>query len=292
MYLESVVDNNITYSVDMLRLKTYITYEKFSHLEFFLKTCFSDKIKKMWFSDRIMCFKYNYNIEVEEGKSFYFGFHCNNEKLKFDKPEVAYNFTLEFNPNKLGDNDIILYILKMSGTWFLRRLDLSCDLKINILDLIFDLSGKHVNHTILKGYDDKTVYLGKGDSSVKIYNKKKESNLKIDYDLTRVEMTLSFDDFLINNAKLFYLNEDIFPTIYLNNYLYSFSDYKDRTLLAVLYAVQSGFPINDLSVVYKRKIKALLNAGHKIKFNKKSASEVVRRIFFHYFMQVDDFRWK
>ena len=83
MYLESVEDDNMVYSVDMIRLKTYITFEKFSELEFLINSCYKDKIKKMWFSDKIMCFHYNYTIEVEEGRSFYFGFHCNNEKFRF-----------------------------------------------------------------------------------------------------------------------------------------------------------------------------------------------------------------
>lgn len=79
-----------------------------------------------------------------------------------------------------------------------------------------------------------------------------ESNLDILGDLTRVEVTSRFDDFPINNIKFFKYNSK-FPTIYLNQYIYSLSDYEDRTLLAVLYAVQSGFPLKDLSRVYKKK---------------------------------------
>ena len=33
-YSVYLTDNNITYSIDMLRLKTYITYDKFSEVEF------------------------------------------------------------------------------------------------------------------------------------------------------------------------------------------------------------------------------------------------------------------
>ena len=50
----------------------------------------------------------------------------------------------------------------------------------------------------------------------------------------------------------------MFPSIYLNNYLYSFSDYEDKTLLAILYSVQNGFPIKYLTKTYKKKIKDLL----------------------------------
>lgn len=34
MYNKFIEDNNMTYSVDMLRLKTYITYSIFTEIEF------------------------------------------------------------------------------------------------------------------------------------------------------------------------------------------------------------------------------------------------------------------
>lgn len=292
MYLESINDNNIIYSVDMIRLKTYITYSKFSELEFFLKVNYSDKIKKMWLSDRIMCFKYNYNIELEEGKSFYFGFHCNNEKIKYFKPDVEYNFTIEFNPNKLKDNSLLLYILSLSGDWYLKSLDLACDLKINILDIITSDTGKRTQKVVSNGFDDKTIYIGTGDRRIKIYNKKRESKLDIQGDLSRVEISLQFDDFRLIDIKLFKLPVDIFPVLFLNNYLYSFRDYDDKTLFAIVYAVQSGFPVDNLSRVYKEKVKSLLKGGQRIKFSKKIADEVIRRTVFHYFMPNELVHWK
>ena len=41
-------------------------------------------------------------------------------------------------------------------------------------------------------------------------------------------------------------------SIYLNNYVYSLSNYDDKTLLAILYAIQSGFPIKNLSKTYRK----------------------------------------
>lgn len=291
MYLESVEDNNMVYSVDMIRLKTYITFEKFSELEFLINSCYKDKIKKMWFSDRIMCFHYNYTIEVEEGRSFYFGFHCNNEKLNFLKSEFKYNLTVEFNPNKLKDDSLLLHILNLSGDWYLRSLDIAVDIKINILDLLLSRSGRRSVKTINNGFDDLTYYIGSGDKRVKIYNKKKESNLKCFNELTRVEVSVKFDDFRLINIKEFYLPEDVFPEIYTNDYLYTFSDYKDKTLLAMLFAVQSGFPIDDLSRRYKEKVRALLKGGHVIRFRRKTADEVIRRTIFHYFMPNELVHW-
>ncbi len=45
MYLDFITKNNITYSIDMLRLTTKISYNEFSELEFRLNTVYSDYIK-------------------------------------------------------------------------------------------------------------------------------------------------------------------------------------------------------------------------------------------------------
>ena len=291
MYLESIEDNNMVYSVDMIRLKTYITYGEFSNLEFLIDSVYKNKVKKMWLSDKVMCFKYNYTIELEEGRSFYFGFHCNNEKIQFFKNDVKYNLTIEFNPNKIKDAPLLLHILGMSGDWYLRSLDLAVDLKINILDLILSKSGKRTLKSWSNGFDDKSFYIGTGDRRIKIYNKKKESNLKDVNELTRVEVSVQFEDFRLIDIKSFKLPEELFPEVYINDYLYTFSDYKDKTMLALLYAVQSGFPIDDLSRRYKEKVKELFKGGHQIRFSRKTADEVIRRTVFHYFMPNELVRW-
>lgn len=292
MYLESIEDNNMVYSVDMIRLKTYITYGEFSNLEFLINSVYENKVKKMWLSDRVMCFKYNYTIELEEGRSFYFGFHCNNEKLQFFKNDVKYNLTIEFNPNKIKDAPLLLHILGMSGDWYLRSLDLAVDLKINILDLILSKTGKRTLKSLSNGFDDKTYYIGTGDRRIKIYNKKKESNLKDVNELTRVEVSVQFEDFRLIDIKSFKLPDELFPDVYINDYLYTFSDCKDKTMLALLYAVQSGFPIDDLSRRYKERVKELFKGGHQIRFSRKTADEVIRRTVFHYFMPNELVRWR
>lgn len=282
MYNKKIEHNNIFYSVDMLRLKTYMSFSTFSELEFRLKLVWKDYIKQEYTSPKINNFFYNYVIEIEEGQSFWFGFLHNTEKR--DEKNEFYNFTIEFNPNKLKDNNILLYILGLSGKWFLKSLDLAMDLKVNILDLNVDFSGRKQMKIFSKGYDDKTIYIGKDEARIKIYNKKIESKLNILGDLTRVEVSRTFDDFPITDIKFFKFG-DKFPTIYLNEYIYSLSDYEDKTLFALLYAVQNGFPIKDLSRVYKKKIKNLLQGGYKILFDEKSATQVINQTIFYYFIK-------
>ena len=64
MYFYSEEMFNVTYSVDMLRLKTYITYQEFSEIEFRFKTCWADFVKNQYTSGRFEHFFYNYNIEI------------------------------------------------------------------------------------------------------------------------------------------------------------------------------------------------------------------------------------
>lgn len=291
-----LIDNNITYSIDMLRLKTYISFETYSKIEFFIEAYFKDKIKKFWISDKKACFHYNYNIEIEEGKSFYFGFHHNSESLnnseysKFEDNHFVdlYNFTIEFNPNKLKKDNLLMYLLSLSGEWYIKSYDLALDLKVNILDLIYDISGKAVEKVFSSGYDDKTVYLGSGVNRIKIYNKKKESKLNILGDITRIEISREMNDYDIRRLSTLY-DCGFFPDIYLNQYVYSLSDYenKNKTLMAILFAVQNGYPIRNLTRDYRNKLKDLLEAGYKIFFSKQISTQVLRQTILSYFLNND-----
>lgn len=286
IYNKKLINNDMTYSVDMLRLKTYITYAEFNEIEFHINSVYKENVKRFWISDRIMQFHYNYVMEFD-GTSFWFGFMHNGEGVNYNREELEYNFTIEFNPNKLRDNSFLILILSKFSNWLIRSFDLAIDIPINILDIIIDKSGKRRWLTISNGSDDITHEIGKGEGRYKIYNKKKESNLNIVGYLTRVEVSFKFDDFPISNIKRFSLNEDFFPRLYLNQYLYSFDDYerKDKMLLAVLYAVQSGYPINDLTRTYKKKIQGLIEGGFQLKFDKQTAINVFQKTVYYYFIR-------
>lgn len=288
LYNINYVENNIIYSLDMFRLKTYINYSVYSDLDFYIRTFYSDKIKKFWISDRVMQFKYNYSLEIGEGKSFYVGFHHNNEKK--DEHYGLYNLTIEFNPNKIKDNSILLHILNLSGDWYIKSYDIAIDVRININDLIWDMYGRNIEKIENRGFDNKTICIGKGDGRLKIYNKKIESDLEILGNLTRIEISRELEDFEIRKVKI--LNYDNkFPNIYTNDYIYSLSDYENKTLLALLYAVQNGFPIRNLTKTYRKKIKEMLEGGYKIRFNNKIVTDLLRQTIFFYFMKNEKLVW-
>ena len=159
---------------------------------------------------------------------------------------------------------------------------------INILDLIWDISGRGEEKIFSHGHDNKTIYLGKGNGRVKIYNKKKESDLAIAGNMTRIEISTEVEDFDIRKIKLFKFTGS-FPNIYINQYVYSLSDYEEKnsTLLAILYAVQNGFPIRNLTRRYRDKLKDLLEGGYKINFDEKEATGIIRKNIFYYFLNTN-----
>ncbi|MCI9063416.1 MAG: hypothetical protein HFJ17_02270 [Clostridia bacterium] len=284
IYNKKIDFNNMTYSIDMLRLKTYITYEEFTSIEFLLKSVYKDNLSS-WVSGMISQFHYQYNITFEDC-SIWFGFMHNNERKSFNNTDLKYNFTIEFNPNKCKDNKLLLTILHRFSDWKLRSFDLAIDIPINILDIMFDLRSRRKFRTEGYGGDNLTHTYGKGNGRIKIYNKKNESKLNIIGNLTRVEVSATFEDYPIRNTGTFEFDSKLFPTVYLNNYVYSFSDYtcKDKMLMCVLYAVNSGYPLKELTRTYKKKLEELITAGYKIKFDKKTATQVFRQTIFHYFV--------
>ena len=106
-------NNNIIYTVDMIRLKTEITFERFSYIEYILKTCYNENIKNFYNSFIIGDFKYNYNIE-ENGGSYWFGFMHNAQTCKKGSvcnSNTTHNFTIEFNPNKVKIDGFLKFLL-------------------------------------------------------------------------------------------------------------------------------------------------------------------------------------
>lgn len=274
----------------MLRLKTYINYDIWNNLVFYLQTYHNEKIEQYWISDRISQFKYNYKIEIEEGRGFYIGFHHNNDNA--EGKAGLHNLTIEFNPNKVKDNYILNYVLGLSGDWVIRAYDLAVDIKVNILDLIIDKGRKRKMQIYSNGGDDITYRIGQGDCKLKIYNKKRERNLDIQGDLTRIEISRQVEDIPIRDIKLLKYGTEYFPEIYLNDYIYSLSDLQDKTMLPILYAVQAGYPINDLTRRYREKLKKLFEGGHQIRFTDKDATQVLHQVIFAYFIKNNKVKWR
>ena len=291
MYNKFIKDGNITYSIDKIRLKTYITYSTFSEIEFRFNTVWKEYVKKNYTTGRISNYKYNYDIEIADNKSFFFGYFHNTEKPSFWDSRKKYSFYIEFNPNKIKDDKILMYLLSKSVDWYIRSYDLAVDIETSILNLIVDKSGKRLLHTISGGGDNLTYMSGKGDGRFKIYNKKKESNLQMRGELTRIEVSRLIEEYSILDLERYQYNE-VFPEIYLNNYMMTTDDYGSETLLAILYAVQNGYPISSLSRKYKNKIESMFKGGYKIEFSSDLAKNILKETIYFYFKNNPRILWK
>ncbi len=289
MYLKKEENGNMTYSIDMLRLKTYITYSTFTELEFRLKTIWQENLVLNYTTGKMSEFHYNYRIVNDEGNGFWLGFLHNTEKRTQNELN-RYNLTIDFNPNKLKDDEIVKYILGLSGEWFIKSYDLAVDLKVNIRDLIVNKGQKRKMLIFNNGGDNLTYEVGTGDLRVKVYNKKKESKLDMFGDLTRIEISRTCDDYPISEIARYKFGDN-FPEIYLNQYVASLSEYQDKTLMAVLFAVQGGYPINELTRSYKLKLKKMFEGGYKINFYQKYANSVLQQVIYHYFVPNLLMRW-
>lgn len=136
-----VTNKDITYTIDMIRIRTDITFLDYSKLESRLRTIYPDMVKNHYVSTGISDFKYNYNVEIEEGKSFWFGFMHNSELINktgsLQNDNTKFNFTVEFNPNKLEIKGILLNIIHMchiNGA-IIKSVDMAMDIGVNILDI-------------------------------------------------------------------------------------------------------------------------------------------------------------
>lgn len=234
-YYYNLIDNDFIYSIDMIRLKTYINSHKLREIRETLDFNSSDFFTNSGFGK----FALNYKFD-----SLWTGLGSINTKK-----DGKVIWCIEVNPNKMGIHDMeFLQWATDNFDFRVTRYDLAIDIPYNINQLYFGDLYKKSFSMFYSDYNNKTYYFGKGNGHTKIYNKKLESDL--DYELTRYEVTIEcdfdlFDD--LPSAKN--LN---FITICRTPY---FSYSNDPSLDAILYAVNSGFPYKSLSRRYKDYIK-------------------------------------
>jgi len=148
---------------------------------------------KHWNSNSVGGFKENFTLALDGGNSFYFAAYPNWIRST-DWANVA---RLEFNPAKVGNSIqfryLHAYLLARSKKVQARRFDVAIDLPLDRRD-VFLHKDRRQYRTIQNSALDKTEYLGQRSQhgQVKVYNKKIES--KLDYDLTRVEITVDFEN--------------------------------------------------------------------------------------------------
>lgn len=220
-YFNSINVNNNIYSCDMLRLSFFIPFnlEKSfqSHLDYLgldynLHQNNLHYFINVFYSQKQCCYSNLITIKNYTDASVSIGVGFNG----FKREDMRKCF-IEFNPNKcLCDVNfnwfkiLFKWFLDNNITFVLVRYDLAIDLPINRLLCALQKDKRvyqlYYGNVQVNSMSDFTEYLGTRNNNgfVKIYNKTLES--KLDYDCTRVEVSL--DSFDYNNFV------SCLPTIY------------------------------------------------------------------------------
>lgn len=278
----------IKYSVDMVRLKVKINNTILNH---FMKTHLDLDPSVVYYNDfKYNKYRHNWIIEQEpptfenevsgdvkitkfgQAFSYWLGFHQNSENVGDN-----HYLVVEYNPNKCviyGLLEVILRAFFSHDGVIVASLDIAMDFEVNINRLIIDKHRKQVYKLYDNGGDDKTHYLGKGDGRLKIYNKARE--LGIDGDLTRYEVSKKISMTIKEVVSSGYQFQCEIPPL---STIDETVVIDDSSLYCQYWAVVNGFPIEQLSRIYKTKIRDILKTTTILHFEKEKISSTIRQYF-------------
>lgn len=187
-YFNEINNNNVVYSVDMLRIHFNIEADKNAEFGSFMRYVVLQHLAEHYQSARMWNYKHLLSINgVKIGLLFNSGKNSTDTLKGF----------IEFNPNK--QHFLFLELKKhldlFCVNYVVHTFDLAVDLKVPRQNVFFFKDKR--DYRFFEKYIDSsasygvTEYLGKRNNNgyCKLYNKKEESNL--DYDLTRFEITLN-----------------------------------------------------------------------------------------------------
>lgn len=246
-----------SYSIDMIRLKTRIPADL---IQPFMQSLMNMPDVEYWQRKRISEYRHNWTYSVNlieadgtpQKYSFYIAYQHNTER-----PGLNYNFVIEFNPNKCPMDGVLKQIIDnyfIGAKVQVVSADVAIDFPVNIRNIVFDRKRKRMYKYFESPGDGISHYFGNGGpGQVKVYNKTAEANLK--YDLTRYEVRIGVDS-LVSNINSLQVKIEL-PEVYILSDQITMDMQKDKTLMAIIYAVCNGYPIHELSRDYRQKIKPL-----------------------------------
>lgn len=225
-FLCEKVDNGVVYSVDKVCIMGEIEFryiELFSNqLSWFLvgECSLNNEPVKPWLDTYLKDYKShtrygvgdyknNLNFTLSNDSSFYLGYKHNSNKIG------NCSWKLELNPNKCLPCDFVNKLLRFlicrskSKTLRISQADIAIDFPLPRKNFYLE-KDKRIYSTCNDGADNVTEYLSRHNTHgfCKLYNKTVES--KLDYDLTRFEITLQ--DFSKQNVC------SVFPKIHYCDY--------------------------------------------------------------------------
>lgn len=160
-YYNYYKDNDLIYTVDMLRFYFYILPHEvkpfINELEFYyVDSNYENKKMYKTMSNKIGLYADNFVID-----NIWIGIGCNNPNSK-DKSKVLVSY--EFNPNKVENYDgVFEFLTRFKNKTYLKRFDLAIDIPENINNLEFQNLRKRASTTYYQYQSNKTIYFGKGN---------------------------------------------------------------------------------------------------------------------------------
>ena len=276
-YNELRDENGYVYSIDNLRIEFFLdkSFEKIflSYMSFILRT-------DIYYQENFKHHKYKHlwTIRYSDYASMTIGYCFNGNDFHSD----SYKGFIDVNPNKTGNHEqfwIDFNKLKSFCKFFnVARCDIAIDLPIKREYLLLT-KDKRKYEQISYSYKNKTEYLGTRSriGFTKIYNKTMES--KLDYDLTRVEITclLSKESFNQYYPKIF----DMSQNTKLSRELDSLND-TERAIINMLSILNNNgddsalIIFNSMGRVMKNKLKKFIASEHsQIIYSEKTLTKLI-----------------
>lgn len=229
----------------------------------------------------ITAYRHNFFVEGYD----LFGCKCSywvgashNARKHSDHTDIV----LEYNPNKCTGEPVLEYLLdhiyKDNRYVEVKSLDIAIDIPCNILDLSVSSKGNMSRRVFDNGADDKTLYFRKGKSNgaLKIYNKKRESNL--DYDLTRYEITLTPNMDICDMAAYTVPEELFIPVRNVSNFQMPLK-INDTDKVLLLACMEHNEYLTMLGRDKRKKIEQLLAENCSIGFDFKYIHQIIVDFF-------------
>lgn len=191
-YYHEIKENDITYSIDMIRLRLdFSTLDRINEFGSWLSLPYHLHVEMYPLSSKAFSYRYLYKLTCTNGCSFVCG-------LGFNGTDTSSGWIgfCEFNPNKVaGQPEFLEFFETLKGhcPWAeIVRYDVAID--VPLMRSQCSLAKDKRKYSIVQNSsEDVTEYLGQHNKSgfCKLYNKKKESDLEDE--LTRFEITLDYD---------------------------------------------------------------------------------------------------
>ena len=270
---------NVSYSIDMVRLKVDVPVKVFEGI--ILKAFEREPNIKYSMKTSITAYRHNFFIEGYDlfgSKCSYWIGASHNSRKQSDHTDVV----LEYNPNKCTGEPVLDYVLdhiyKNNKYVEVKSLDVAIDIPCNILDLNIGQSGNMSRRIFDNGSDDRTYYFRKGKSNgaIKIYNKKRES--KLNYELTRYEITLN-PNMYISDMSSYTVPENLFVPIRLVSSVQMPINISGTDKVLLLACMEHSEYLKIISKDKRKKIEQLLAENCSIDFDYKYIYQMINSFF-------------